>query len=228
MMAKFTDRARKVMQLANQEAIRFNHDYIGTEHILLGLVQEGTGVAANVLKNLDIDLRKVRLEVEKTMKVAPDMATMSKLPFTPPAKKAIESAIAESQKLHHNYVGTEHLLLGILSDDVGVGAQVLLNLGFSLTLVRQEVVDLLGPSRTALEAIGSSGEPSEYSDAYFKHLPPYAQAIINGFGEQIELLQIGKEQAIAEQDFDRAALMRDMEERLKKMRAKFLGQWPKP
>ena len=90
MYERFTDRARKVMQLANQEAQRFNHEYIGTEHILLGLVKEGSGVAANVLKNLDIDLRKIRLEVEKIVQSGPDMVTMGKLPQTPRAKKVIE------------------------------------------------------------------------------------------------------------------------------------------
>src|SRR6266568_4978639 len=92
MYERFTDRARKVMQLANQEAQRFNHEYIGTEHILLGLIQEGSGVAANVLKNLDIDLRKVRAEVEKVVQASPDMAMLGKLPQTPRAKKVIEYA----------------------------------------------------------------------------------------------------------------------------------------
>src|SRR3954464_11780339 len=90
MYERFTDRARKVMQLANQEAQRFNHEYIGTEHVLLGLVKEGSGVAANVLKNLEIDLRKIRLEVEKIVQSGPDMVTMGKLPQTPRAKKVIE------------------------------------------------------------------------------------------------------------------------------------------
>jgi len=97
MFERFTDRARKVMALANQEAQRFNHEYIGTEHILLGLVKEGSGVGANVLKNLDVDLRKVRLEVEKLVKSGPDMVTMGKLPQTPRAKKVIEYAIEEAR-----------------------------------------------------------------------------------------------------------------------------------
>ena len=104
------------MALANQEAQRFNHEYIGTEHILLGLVKEGSGVGANVLKNLDIDLRKVRLEVEKLVKSGPDMVTMGKLPQTPRAKKVLEYAIEEARHLNHNYVGTEHLLLGLLRE----------------------------------------------------------------------------------------------------------------
>src|SRR5712672_1836463 len=144
MFERFTDRARKVMALANQEAQRFNHEYIGTEHILLGLVKEGSGVGANVLKNLDVDLRKVRLEVEKLVKSGPDMVTMGKLPQTPRAKKVIEYAIEEARNLNHNYVGTEHLLLGLLREQEGVAAQVLMNLNLKLDEVREEVLNLLG------------------------------------------------------------------------------------
>jgi len=144
MFERFTDRARKIMALANQEAQRFNHEYIGTEHILLGLVKEGSGVGANVLKNLDVDLRKVRLEVEKLVKSGPDIVTMGKLPQTPRAKKVIEYAIEEARSLNHNYVGTEHLLLGLLRESEGVAAQVLMNLGLKLEEVRQEVLNLLG------------------------------------------------------------------------------------
>src|SRR5438132_3937700 len=144
MFERFTDRARKVMALANQEAQRFNHEYIGTEHILLGLVKEGSGVGANVLKNLDVDLRKVRLEGEKLVKSGPDMVTMGKLPQTPRAKKVIEYAIEEARNLNHNYVGTEHLLLGLLREHDGVAAQVLMNLGLKLEEVREEVLNLLG------------------------------------------------------------------------------------
>jgi len=144
MYERFTDRARKVMQLANQEAQRFNHEYIGTEHILLGLIKEGSGVAANVLKNLDIDLRKIRLEVEKLVQSGPDMVTMGKLPQTPRAKKVIEYSMEEARNLGHNYVGTEHILLGLLREQEGVAAQVLMNLGLKLEEVREEVLNLLG------------------------------------------------------------------------------------
>jgi ATP-dependent Clp protease ATP-binding subunit ClpC len=157
MYERFTDRARKVMQLANQEAQRFNHEYIGTEHILLGLVKEGSGVAANVLKNLDIDLRKIRLEVEKIVQSGPDMVTMGKLPQTPRAKKVIEYSIEEARNLNHNYVGTEHLLLGLLREQEGVAAQVLMNLGLKLEDVREEVLNLLGHNMPTEE----SGAPSE-------------------------------------------------------------------
>ena len=163
MFERFTDRARKVMALANQEAQRFNHEYIGTEHILLGLVKEGSGVGANVLKNLDVDLRKVRLEVEKLVKSGPDMVTMGKLPQTPRAKKVIEYAIEEARNLNHNYVGTEHLLLGLLREHDGVAAQVLMNLGLKLEEVREEVLNLLGAgsgSEGAIAEESGGGEPS--------------------------------------------------------------------
>jgi ATP-dependent Clp protease ATP-binding subunit ClpC len=151
MYERFTDRARKVMQLANQEAQRFNHEYIGTEHVLLGLVKEGSGVAANVLKNLDVDLRRIRNEVEKIVQSGPDMVTMGKLPQTPRAKKVIEYAMEEARNLNHNYVGTEHLLLGLLREQEGVAAQVLMNLGLKLEDVREEVLNLLGHGVEASE-----------------------------------------------------------------------------
>jgi ATP-dependent Clp protease ATP-binding subunit ClpC len=144
MYERFTDRARKVMQLANQEAQRFNHEYVGTEHVLLGLIKEGSGVAANVLRNLDVDLRKIRNEVEKIVQAGPEMVTMGKLPQTPRAKKVIEYAIEEARNLNHNYVGTEHLLLGLLREQEGVAAQVLMNLNLKLEEVREEVLNLLG------------------------------------------------------------------------------------
>ena len=152
MYERFTDRARKVMQLANQEAQRFNHEYIGTEHILLGLVKEGSGVAANVLKNLDIDLRKIRLEVEKIVQSGPDMVTMGKLPQTPRAKKVIEYSIEEARNLGHNYVGTEHILLGLLEARDEPGARVLTGLGVSKAGVEAwtlHAVDELKRSRSA-------------------------------------------------------------------------------
>ncbi|MFN6109780.1 MAG: ATP-dependent Clp protease ATP-binding subunit [Planctomycetota bacterium] len=170
MYERFTDRARKVMQLANQEAQRFNHEYIGTEHMLLGLVKEGTGVAANVLKNLDVDLRKIRLEVEKLVQSGPEMITMGKLPQTPRAKKVIEYSMEEARNLNHNFVGTEHLLLGLLREHEGVAAQVLMNLGLKLEDVREEVLNLLGngleggegsSERGGREGVGQGGEAGQ-------------------------------------------------------------------
>src|SRR6185295_16153269 len=163
MFDRFTDRARKVMSFARQEAERFNHDYIGTEHILLGLVKEGSGVAANVLENLEVDLEKVRLEVEKLVKPAPDVVTIGQLPFTPRAKKVLEFAIDEARALDHNYVGTEHLLLGLLREQEGLAAQVLLNLGLKLDDVRSEVMDFLGAETSQQGKEGAAGHegPSE-------------------------------------------------------------------
>ena len=161
MYERFTDRARKVMQLANQEAQRFNHEYIGTEHILLGLVKEGSGVAANVLKNLEVDLRKIRLEVERIVQHGNggDQVVMGRLPHTPRAKKVIEYSIEEARNLNHSYVGTEHLLLGLLREQEGVAAQVLMNLGLKLEDVREEVLNLLGHNPMPNEQ-----EPSERSE----------------------------------------------------------------
>jgi ATP-dependent Clp protease ATP-binding subunit ClpC len=146
MYERFTDRARKVMQLANQEAQRFNHEYIGTEHVLLGLAAEGAGVAANVLKNLDVDLAKIRREVEKIVQHGPggEQVAMGRLPHTPRTKKVIEYAIEEARGLGHNYVGTEHLLLGMLREQEGVAAQVLMYLGVKLEDARGEVLAVLG------------------------------------------------------------------------------------
>jgi ATP-dependent Clp protease ATP-binding subunit ClpC len=161
MFDRFTERARKVMSLARQEAQRFNHDYIGTEHILLGLVQEGSGVAAQVLRNLEVEPRKIRIEVEKIVKNGTNMVTMGQLPFTPRAKKVLELALEEAQNLGHNYIGTEHLLLGLIRENEGIAAQVLLNLGTKLEEVREEVLELLGADQgeggSAAQGGGASG-----------------------------------------------------------------------
>jgi len=139
------------MRFARQEAERFNHNYedvlsanvIGTEHILLGLIKEGYGVAANVLENLNVNLKKVRIEVENMVKHGHEMAPMEQLPFTPHVKKVFEFAMEEAHNLNHNYVGTEHLLLGLLHENEDVGAQVLLNLGLKLEDVRSQVMDII-------------------------------------------------------------------------------------
>ena len=143
MYERFTDRARKVMALSNQEALRFNHEYIGTEHVLLGLIKEGDGVAAKVLENLDIDLRKIRLEVEKLVQSGPDMVTMGKLPQTPRTKKVIQEAIKVAQERNHNYIGTEHLLIGLLREKEGIAAQILVNFGV-VEEALQDIDNLLG------------------------------------------------------------------------------------
>jgi len=144
MFDRFTDRARKVMNLAKSEAQRLNHEYIGTEHILLGLVQEGSGVAANVLRGMGIDLKRIRSEVEKLVKGSATMVPMGNLPFTPRAKKVLELSLEEASQLGHNYIGTEHLLLGLIKESEGIAARVLTNLSVKLEDVREEVLEFLG------------------------------------------------------------------------------------
>ena len=144
MFNRFTERARKVILLAKEEAKRFNHDYIGTEHILLGLVREGEGVAAAVLASFGLSSDKIRIEVEKLVQPGPATVVSGDLPFTPKAKKVIELAMDEARALGHNYIGTEHLLLGLIREGEGVASQVLMNLGLELEKVREEVMNLLG------------------------------------------------------------------------------------
>lgn len=129
MYERFTDRSRKVMQLANQEATLMNHEYIGTEHILLGIVKEGTGgIAAIALSHVGLTLAAVRQEVKKCLVEGPDMTPLSKLPQTPRTKRVIEYAIEEAKNRNHNYVGTDHLLLGLIREKEGVAHHVLSSL----------------------------------------------------------------------------------------------------
>jgi ATP-dependent Clp protease ATP-binding subunit ClpC len=145
MFEKFTERARKVMSLARQEAQRLNSEFIGTEHILLGIIQEGGGVAAKVLKNLNVDLKRIRQEIEKliTPSASPTV-TLGQLPFSPRAKRVIELAGEAASQLGHDVIGTEHLLLGLLKENEGIAAQVLTNLGLKLDEVRDMVLEVLG------------------------------------------------------------------------------------
>ncbi len=145
MFEKFTERARKVMSLARQEAQRLNSEFIGTEHILLGIIQEGGGVAAKVLKNLNVDLKRIRQEIEKliTPSTSPTV-TLGQLPFSPRAKRVIELAGEAASSLGHDVIGTEHLLLGLLKENEGIAAQVLTNLGLKLDEVRDMVLEVLG------------------------------------------------------------------------------------
>ncbi len=159
MFNKFTERARKVILLAKQEAKRFNHDYIGTEHILLGLLREGEGVAAAVLQSLGMNLNNIRLEVEKLVQVGPTTVVSGDLPFTPKAKKVMELAMEEARTLGHNYIGTEHLLLGLIREGEGVASQVFMNMGLDLEKVREEVIKLLGSTTPGSQFSPGPGGP---------------------------------------------------------------------
>src|SRR5438132_5789058 len=144
---KFTERARKVLQLAQEEAQRFNHNYIGTEHLLLGLVREGEGVAAKVLGNLGVELNKVRSAVEFII-CRGDRTVTGDIGLTPRAKKVIELSVDEARRLNHHYIGTEHLLLGLVREGEGIAAGVLESLGVSLDKVRSQVIYVLNQSAT--------------------------------------------------------------------------------
>ena len=145
MFERFTDRARKVMALANQEAQMLKHEYIAPEHILLGLIKEGSGVGANVLKNLGIDLFLARKKVMEIVPAGPNLVTYDRLPQTPNAKKVIEETINAARDLNHNYVGTEHILMGILRTEANVAVSVLESMGLTKEAVREEIIRLLGP-----------------------------------------------------------------------------------
>ena len=158
---RFTERAKKVLGLARKEAQELNHDYIGTEHLLLGLIREGGGVAANVLRNLGVDIQRIREEISRYVQPGPAMKVMGKLPFTPRVKKVLELSLEEAIELGHNYVGTEHLLLGLIRENDGVAAHVLLDMGLRLDEVREAVLELLGSPPPAGEASMSTSFESQ-------------------------------------------------------------------
>jgi ATP-dependent Clp protease ATP-binding subunit ClpC len=159
----FTDRVRKVLAMAREEAIRLQHDYVGTEHILLGLIKEGEGVAAAVLTNLNVDLEQINERIEEAVRKGKATIALGELPYTSRAKKVLEYAMAEARELNHSYVGTEHLLLGLLREEKGIAAQVLNSLGVTLEDARAETLKLLGseanPSQPA--SPGGTGVPTQ-------------------------------------------------------------------
>src|SRR5687767_14024126 len=157
----FTDRVRKVLQMAREEAARLHHEYVGTEHILLGLIREGEGVAAAVLTNLNVDLEDIQQKIEETVKKGKAAAAAGPdLPYTSRAKKVLELAMTEARELNHSYVGTEHLLLGLLREEKGIAAQVLTDAGVNLEQSRAETLRLLGSDMPQASAGGSSSQPS--------------------------------------------------------------------
>jgi ATP-dependent Clp protease ATP-binding subunit ClpC len=196
MFNRFTERARKVIILAKEEARRFNHDYIGTEHILLGLVREGEGVAAAVLQKMNVSLENIRIEVEKLVQPGPTTQIIGDIPFTPRAKKCLELAAEEARSLGHNYIGTEHLLLGLIREGEGIASQVLLNLGTDLNTVRSEVMELLG---SALPGFGQTNQQAKTKtpalDAFGRDLTALAKEnkldpVIDRQGEIERVIQI--------------------------------------
>jgi ATP-dependent Clp protease ATP-binding subunit ClpC len=160
-MNNFTPRAQQVLALARKEADRFNHNFVGTEHILLGLIKLGQGVAVNVLQKMGLDLETVRMEVEKQVGTGPDQKVAGNIPYTPRVKKVLSLASKEAKALNHTYVGTEHILLGLLREGDGVAARVLKNLDVDIELTRQEILKELDPNFAAQEeqAAAGSGTP---------------------------------------------------------------------
>ncbi len=190
MYERFTDDARKVMQRANQEVQRFNHEYIGTEHILLALIKTGGGVA-DVLANLSVDPRRVRLAVKKLMTSGADKATIDKAPLTPCARHAMEYAMEEACR--HDYVGADHILLGLLREEEGVAAQVLVNLGLTLEAVREQV---RAPSPSPRRVADSAAKFADHP-------------LVRSYRETIEALTKEKEEYVDNHEFEKAAAKRD-------------------
>src|ERR671925_865853 len=170
---KFTERARKVLSLAQEEAQRFQHNYIGTEHLLLGLVREGEGVAAKVLSNLGVELNKVRSAVEFIIGRG-DRMVLGEISLTPRAKKVIELAVEEARRLNHNYIGTEHLLLGLVREGEGIAAGVLESLGVNLERVRTQVMQVVNQSSGYSQSKQQTKTP--YMDALGVDLTEAARA----------------------------------------------------
>jgi ATP-dependent Clp protease ATP-binding subunit ClpC len=164
MSTRFTDRAQKVIMIAQEEAKRLSHDYVGTEHVLLGLVSLGEGVAAQVLSNSGVSFAHIRMEIEKMVGMGDNMMLLGEIPFTPRAKKVLEYAVEEAQHMGHSYIGTEHILLGLIREEEGVAARVLENLGLKLDSVRQAVLELIGetpPESRKKESSKSEGQEEE-------------------------------------------------------------------
>src|SRR4051812_1065842 len=156
-MNNFTPRAQQVLALARKEADRFNHNFVGTEHLLLGLIKLGQGVAVNVLQKLGLDLETVRMEVEKQVGTGPDQKMIGNIPYTPRVKKVLALAAKEAKALNHTYVGTEHILLGLLREGDGVAARVLKNLDVDIEQTRQEILKELDPNFAASEEQQTGG-----------------------------------------------------------------------
>ena len=164
MFERFTEKAIKVIMLAQEEARRLGHNFVGTEQVLLGLIGEGTGIAAKTLKSMGVNLKDARIEVEKIIGRGSGFVAVE-IPFTPRAKRVLELSWDEARQLGHNYIGTEHLLLGLIREGEGVAARVLENLGVDLNKIRSNVVKMLGDSKPTAGAGAGSGSSSSSSSS---------------------------------------------------------------
>ncbi len=245
MFERFTDRARRVIELAEEEARVLNHNYVGTEHLLLGLIHEGEGVAAKALESLGISLEAVRQQVEEIIGEG-RQAPSKRIPYTPGAKKALELSLREALQLGHHYIGTEHILLGLIREGEGPAAQVLVNLGGDLNRVRQQVIRLLhgyqdendpGRVRAALRT-GKTGRGKRkllsqllgHLDSIESRLSAIERRVGTGpdvrdLDQEIAQVIHDKESAIDIQDFESAAVLRDKERQLLGQRASRQQEW---
>jgi len=240
MFERFTDRSRRVIVLAQEEARMLDHNYIGTEHILLGLIRESDGCAARALESLEISLGAVRQQVEEIIGRGQE-APSGPVPFTPRAKKVLALSLRESLQLGHNYIGTEHILLGLLREGDGVAAQVLVRLGADLNRVRQQVIQLLhGYSGQDVESAGSrpgGRAPADLPDdalARFDALDRRLTALerwvsmqpdLEDLDQKIAQIRRDKEAAVDRQDFQAARALRDKEKQLLADRADREKEW---
>ena len=237
MFERFTDRARRVVVLAQDvEARRLNHDYVGTEHLLLGLLHEGKGVAGRALDSLGISLEAARQQVEEIIGRG-QQAPSGHIPFTPRAKKVLELSLREALQLGHDYIGTEHILLGLLREGDGVAVQVLVRLGADLNRVRQQVIQLLHghPAEEPVSARSTAGElrlpgVQAHLEAVEQRLTAIEQRIGTGpdtsdLDEQIVHFRREKESAIDVKDFEQAASLRSREKELLAAKAARQEQW---
>jgi ATP-dependent Clp protease ATP-binding subunit ClpA len=213
MFERFTDRARRVVVLAQEEARLLNHNYVGTEHLLLGLIHEAEGVAAKALELLGIRLEVVRAQVEQIVGRG-QRAPTGHIPFTPRAKKVLELSLREAKQLGHNYIGTEHILLGLIREGEGVAAHVLVKLGADLSRARGQVIGLLSGDAGTEEAAARTRlvrmtVPDDLLEAQ----------------EQFAQVRREKEAAIDAEDFDRAAALRDKEQQLLRMLVERELEW---
>jgi len=232
MFERFTQRARRVVVLAQEEARMLNHNYIGTEHILLGLIREAEGVAVKALESLGISPDAVRQQVEEIIGQG-QQAPSGHIPFTPRAKKVLELSLREAQQLGHNYIGTEHILLGLIREGSGVAAQVLVKLGADLNRTRQQVVQLLrgyqGEDLTG-EGIPLPDDALTQVDSLDRRLAAIERWVglrpdLDDLDQEIAQVCREKEAAIDRQDFEAAAALRDQEKQLLAARASREKDW---
>ena len=246
MFERFTDRARRVMVLAQEDARMLNHDYIGTEHILLGLIQEGDGVAAHALESLGITQEEVRQQVEGIIGRGQKAPRGGHIPFTPQAKKALQLSLREAMHLGHSYIGSEHILLGVIREGEGPAAQVLVRLGADRNRVRQQVIQLLrgyqgGSEPGTAPAAGHTGKASRSQRKLLSQLLTRFDSVesrlsalerrvgtgpdVRDLDQEIAQVRGDKESAIDAQDFEHAAALRDKERQLLHDKASRQQEW---